>query len=104
MKEVDKMKFTFKTKHSTGQYRAFFPNNHHIKLNKKQIGSIDDKFPHKIRLMIKKEDIMEDGNPNCSWKWITLKKESISVQEAKDFLQTNIEKICEQYILHQLEN
>jgi len=69
------MKFTFKTEKPTGAYRSFFSENHYIKLNKKQVGAIADRT-WKIRLMVFKDDINEDGNANCQWKWISLKKES----------------------------
>jgi hypothetical protein len=94
------MKFTFKTEKSTGRYSAFYPDNHYIKLNKKQVGKISDKKPYLIRLSVVKKDINEDGNPNCKWKWITLKKESKSLQEAKDFLNETIEAIMCAYELH----
>ena len=53
--------------------------------------------------MIVKKDINEDGKPNCKWRWIILKKESESLQEAKDFLNKNIETIRSQFELHLLE-
>jgi hypothetical protein len=99
------MKFTFKTDHPTGQYRGFFPNTNHIKYNKINVGLIvgssnyNNIGPYKIRLQVIKNDIMEDGNPNCNWKWITLKHESATVQEAKDFLNNNIDKILNTFEL-----
>lgn len=80
------MKFTFKTEKSTGAWRSFSPDQHYIKLKKKEVGQIEDKKPYRIRLQVVKDDINEDGNPNCTWKWIRLKKESETLQEAKDFL------------------
>ena len=94
------MKFTFKTDRPTGSFASFFPNYNHIKLDKKKVGSIDDKTPFKIKLMVIKDDIMEDNNPNCEWKWITLKKESQSLQEAKDFLNKYIADLVIKYKLH----
>jgi hypothetical protein len=97
------MKFTFKTQKSTGRYRSFFPPSYYIKLNKIECGLIVgsnnycDIPPYKIRLQVIKSDIMEDGNPNCDWKWITLKKESSSIQEAKDFLNDHFESINSKY-------
>ena len=91
------MKFTFKTIKPTGKWKSFDNDNHIIKLNKKEVGYIidDDKKPFEIRLAVIKKDILEDGNANCVWKWITLKKESETLQEAKDFLNENINAILE---------
>ena len=92
-------KFTFKTIKATGKYSSFYNDYHIIKLNKKEVGSIGSKYPHKIRLMVVKEDINEDGNPNCDWKWITLRKENNSVKEAKEFINRVSEKIQNKYNL-----
>lgn len=94
-------KFTFKTERSTGRYRSFYPDNHYIKLKRKMIGSIDHEPPFSIRLMVYKDNIMEDENPNCDWKWIRLKKESESLQEAKDFLNTNADRILQKFRIRQ---
>ena len=90
-------KFTFKTEKATGQYRSFCNDSHYVKLNKIECGSIGAEKPHKIRLQVVKADIMEDGNPNCKWKWITLKQESETLQEAKDFLNKNFVSINSKY-------
>ena len=95
--------FTFKTEKATGSYASFFPHTHYIKLKKRVVGQIDDETPYKIRLKIKKEDINEDGNPNCDWRWITLKKESQSLDEAKQFLKDNYAFITHRYKLKSLE-
>jgi hypothetical protein len=94
-------KFTFKTEKPTGRYKSFYNVTHHVKYNKVEIGTIDDKT-FKIRLRVIKQNILEDGNPNCSWKWITLKKESASINEAKQFLNDNIAKITSFYSLPSL--
>jgi len=94
------MAFTFKTKQPEGKWKSFYKPTYHIKLNKKEVGLINADLPHKIRLQIIKTDLNEDGNPNCSWKWITLKKESSNLQEAKDFLNSNFEAVLRQYNLH----
>ena len=97
------MKFTFKTIKPTGKWRSFDSSDHIIKLDKMKVGSIDDKPPHKIWLCIIKEDINEDGNPNCEWKSIRLKKESATLEEAKDYLNNNIETIMAKFKLKQLD-
>ena len=97
------IKFTFKTEHPTGRYRAFNCCYHYIKLKKKQVGSISDESPHEIRLMVIKLDIMEDGNPNCTWKWITLKNKFTSLDEAKKFLNINFTSINERWKLAEID-
>lgn len=79
-------KFTFKTERPTGRYRSFWPEYHKIRFGKTEVGQIIDK-EWKIRLIVMKEDINEDPNDTfCDFKWITLKKEFASLQEAKDWL------------------
>jgi len=90
-------KFTFKTEKSTGRYRSFYNNINHIKLNKMCCGAILDEKPYKIKLQVMKDDLIEDGNENCKWKWITLKKESQTLQEAKDFLNENFDAINKKF-------
>jgi hypothetical protein len=94
-----KEKFTFKTEKPTGRYRSFFKPSHHIKINGVDVGTIGAEPPHKIRLMVVKQDIMEDNNPNCTWKWIQLTKESASVDEAKVWLNSAINAIKAKYKL-----
>ncbi len=93
------MKFTFKTYKATGQYGCFHSDFHDVKLKRKVVGTIDDEFPHKIRLMVVKDNINEDGNPNCLWMWITLAEKSETLDKAKEFLRTNTELIIEKYKL-----
>ena len=97
-------KFTFKTRKATGRYRSFDKDWHAIKYLGKDVGSIDDKKPHQIRLMVIKDDKIKDNNPNCTWKNIFLATKFESIQEAKDFLNDNIEKILKQFNLHLQED
>lgn len=93
------MKFTFKTEKPIGPYSVFYPKHHYVKLKKQKIGFISDINPYRISLKVIKADIMEDKNSNCSWKWITLKKESKSINEAKEFLNTNFDSLTKKYNL-----
>jgi hypothetical protein len=68
------------------------------------VGSINPDPPHSIRFIVLKEDINEDGNSNCEWKWIELKKKSDSVEEAKKFIDKYSNEITERYKLYQLED
>lgn len=98
-----KGKFTFKTERATGRYGSFFPVQHYIKLKRNVVGRIDDKKPHKISLMVIKDDIMEDGNPNCDWVWKKVNREFNSVEEAKIWLNDNFERITTSLNLKQTD-
>jgi hypothetical protein len=93
--------FTFKTDKPTGRYRSFDSDSHYIKLKKKMVGIITSKPPHKIRLMVIKDGInIKDNNPNSTWKWITLKAEFNTVDEAKEFLKRNFNGINQKFKLY----
>jgi hypothetical protein len=92
-----KIKFTFKTTRPTGSYAWLHKPYHDVLLNKNKVGAIDPEKPHTIRLMIMKADIMEDGNKNCPWKWIQLKRISESLDDAKVFLNESIDAILTRY-------
>jgi len=94
------MKFTFKTHQPTGKYRSFYSPFHDIKYKKAVIGQINNSFPHFIRLMVIKINIMEDNNPNCIWKWIRLSKKSNSISEAKEYLNNNISTILTKFNIY----
>jgi hypothetical protein len=96
------MNFTFKTEHPTGRYRSFYPDIHYIKHNKKVVGKISDKAPYVIRLIVEKTE-EERKNSNCSWKWIKIKRQFASINEAKEWLKTNHDKIVSQVTLHYLD-
>lgn len=98
-----KNKFTFSTKKPTGRWKSFEKPYHKIKFNGKEVGSIDDDEHHKIRLMVYKKDIMEDKNPNCKWRWITLKRESPLLEDAQRFLESAIDIIVEKYDLRTMD-
>ena len=55
--------------------------------------------PFTIYLTVIKQDIYEDGNPNCDWKWIRLSKKSESLLEAKEWLNNSIKIILAKYNL-----
>jgi len=102
LNEADK--FTFKTTKSTGRYRSFYSDSHDIKLKGNNVGNIQDEKPFKIKLMVMKNEAkgITDNNPNCPWKWITLKKESESLEEAKTWINSVIEQIQKQYELKKI--
>ncbi len=97
------MKFTFKTTTGTGRFKSFHKYNTSIKYKKIEVGYIDgDNF--NIRFQVVKKDIMEDGNPNCSWKWITLKHKPTSLDDAKTYCNDNIERIFSSFDIYIKEN
>ena len=54
----------------------------------------------RIRLMVYKEDINEDGNINCPWRWVTLKYIPEDDSQAREFLKNNVDKIVENLNLY----
>lgn len=99
MKTLTKAKkFTFKTTKPTGRYKSFSNPYHEILLEGEVIGLIDYET-NKLILKVKKQVLEEDGNPNCTWKWIKLSKTSNSLQEAKDFANEVFKLILEKYEL-----
>lgn len=98
-------KFTFKTVRPTGSRlsRIGEVNYNKILLNKKECGSIEEGKTYSIRFMVTKADVNEDGNPNCTWKWVQLKKESATLDEAKAFLEENIDYITEKLKIRTME-
>ncbi len=99
-------KFTFKKYIPTGKWKSFnLRELWDIKLDKKIVGQVfgDKSFDppklYNIRFMVCKKDIMEDKNPNCEWKWITLKYSPPSFQKAKDFIMKHSDDIQEQFNL-----
>jgi hypothetical protein len=98
-------KFTTKTTQPTGRYRSFDSAMHEIKLNGICVGTISDKKPYHIKLRVTKEeaDKINDKDPNCEWKRITLKKEFESVNEAKEWVKENSERIQTQFKIHAKE-
>ena len=92
--------FTFKTEKPTGKWKAFDNQTHIIKYGKSNVGMIHHAEPFTVRLQIIKADKNEDGCPNCPWKWITLKGDHKSLQEAKDWVNQHFKAINEKYKLH----
>jgi len=55
---------------------GFESESHAIKHQGKEIGSISEQKDHSFQIWfsVEKEDILEDGIPNCTWKNIKLAK------------------------------
>jgi hypothetical protein len=115
-KLIKKPKFSFKRYVPVGRYRSFdAQNNYNVKLRGKVVGSIsevrtigpntrEDEGKFILRFMVTKKDPMEDKNPNCAWKSVTLKRRFDSAEEAKQFILDNAERLLQQFDLHCLEN
>lgn len=109
LKNFENSKFTFKTTKPTGRYGTFYSPYHTIKLNGVSVGEITHPYGltpiHKIRFQVIKDedDIINDKHPNCSWKWITLKKEFKSIEDAKEFISTHNDTIQQKYNLKKEE-
>ena len=95
-----KKKFTYKTEKPTGRFKSFDASHHYIKYKKIVVGTIGHNAPHIIKLQIIKDDIEEDGNSNCEWKWVTLKHKSVDIDDAKTFLNAVIDIIFEKFNLY----
>jgi hypothetical protein len=95
--------FTFKIIKPKGKWAAFEDVQILILLKKEEVGYISTSPTHKCSLMVVKDDINEDGNPNCTWKWITLKTPHETVDDAKRWLNLNFEAINKKYKLHKLQ-
>ncbi len=106
-----KNNLSFKINSPTGPYASF---NHawvDIKQNKKVIGSInyakylnpkpEDVEGFQIGLMIKGSP---KNNPNCPWRWIHFKRKFDKIDEAKQWVKENWEKICNTYELVSQDN
>jgi hypothetical protein len=100
---MNNKKFTFKTERVAGSYAGFYPDYIYIKHNKIKVGNIDSKKPYGISLKIYKKDIMENGNPNCEWRWAHFKKEFESVDAAEAWLNDNREEIFKLYKIYYQE-
>lgn len=100
MKKTISKKFTFKADPPTGRYRSFHKTFHEIKFEKKVVGQIIEESPYSLRLMVEKNDINEDGNTNCSWKWITFKAKFESLDKAKIWINEKRDSIRSQFRFH----
>lgn len=75
-----------------------------IKINGKKVGTIHPsswcKEHYTITFMVVKANIMEDDNPNCIWKNITLNAKFSNLEDAQKFVTENINLIINKYTLY----
>lgn len=98
-------KFTFKKHPALTGLAAVGHSKQSIdcKIKKKVFGTIDAPTwrtkdrKWSIRIMIEKDQ--PDDNPNCAWKWISYKRRFDEPEEAKQWLQDNIDAIRQKYTL-----
>jgi hypothetical protein len=109
--EAQKVKnFIFKKVRPSGKWSSFeAQNNYDIKYDGKIVGDIseqrsigttklnDGKFT--VGFMIIKKDIMEDGNPNCVWRWARMKPKFDTPEDAQKWILENQERILSSYKL-----
>ncbi len=105
---MDKIKLTFKKhKRITGLAGVGYPyQNVDMKINGKIFGTIhspnwnstDNKW--RITVSIIKNNIMEDGNPNCNWMNILLKMKFEDENSAREWMKSHIDKIINKWNLH----
>tara|TARA_B100000953_G_scaffold290249_1_gene275091 strand:+ start:11197 stop:11508 length:312 start_codon:yes stop_codon:yes gene_type:complete len=88
-------KFQFRTDKATGRYASFQQDTHIIKLKRLEVGTIGDRKPFKISLSV----VNDKADQNCPFKWILLKVEFESLDEAKSFLQRHTEIIIKNFDL-----
>jgi hypothetical protein len=107
--------FSFKKNRSSGKWGHLEPqNNYTIKLGGKEVGTIseirvrhdlfkrydlEDDGKFNVMFTINKKDPMEDNNPNCSWRWVTLKAKFDNSEAAKEFVVNNAPAILKQFDL-----
>lgn len=102
-------KFTFRKQNRiTGLAGVGYPiRNVDIKLNNRIVGVIHapnwQKYNWNIWLSVLKADINENRNLNCHWKNVKLKFIPESEENAREFLQKNIDKILERYMPYCVE-
>lgn len=79
-----------------------------IKLDKKRIGTIYapnwQQGKWEVSFAIKKKDIMEDGNPNCEWRWVNFKENFYTDFLAKEFVKEMFDKINSTYEFHYFDD
>lgn len=77
-----------------------------IKINGRKCGYIShpnwssENRDIKIRFSVIKKDILEDGNSNCSWKWVKLTYVPKDDEDAREYLKNNVDKIVEKLNLY----
>jgi hypothetical protein len=77
-----------------------------IKVNKKRVGLISapnwQKKGWTIRISIMKPE--PDDNPNCDWKWISVKTAFEDEQSARQWVKDNLKSVAEKFSLHYFED
>ena len=96
-------KFTFKTNKASGIYGGFSKPSITIKVDGKYVGDITTvgriNFKYQVGLMVIKDDINEDRNPNCTWMWVRLNKFE-TIQKAKDWIRENNDLLQQQFHIY----
>lgn len=96
-------KFTFKKTIHVGRYRSFEKDHTVIKLQKKEVGYIQqiDGYKYKIRFAIKKDSTKKNPAP---FKWVKIKRIFDNENSARDWIKENENLIQRSLDLYQFEN
>jgi len=96
-------KFTFK-KEKGGAYDVY--DTTIIKLAGKECGTIvgNQLNGYKVHVMVTKNDVFTDDNPNCAWKWITIARKFPKESDARAALNDCFDSIVAKFPLHFLED
>lgn len=76
-----------------------------IKFRNKRVGIIHQPTAFRgmnnwqIGFMIVKADLMEDGNPNCPWRWLFVKNDATDEESARSWVKRNFESFTKRYNL-----
>ena len=96
-------KFTFKKDKPIGLFRAFEGAWTDIKLNKRIVGYITETRSHHFVIYFAIERVPTKQNP-ATFKWLRIKEQFISEEEARKFVRNNNKKIQSTYDLRSFEN
>jgi len=96
-------KFTFKKTIHEGRYRSFEKDHTAIKLDKKEVGYIQENLDGSYRISLAVKQIPTKENP-APFRWIHLKKKSKSEKEARELIKRGEAEIQRIYDLYQFED
>lgn len=107
-------KFTFKKNPASGLAQVAKPYGYgtDVKLRGKTVGTIRPPNAQALSqdwraaVMVEKSSpgVPDDGNPNCSWRWITFRTQFSSEEQAREWLRAHAAEIVSRYALRYSED